>query len=400
VVLAERGGVVVAIDEGLLERARKYREVYQSGVALLATNELRGRELIADSGTLLDALRDPYFEAAKTLAAGDSKHMDFGLSFLETNPEFYYAEHVAERLLSAMWVIDDLDSFTTRIQAICLQILDRGTSYEIDAAARLVSRVWDTVLDEEVERRRAEAQSRNDIVESAVIDRFVAIIQRHLNPTVPLPMPGPPENHDPEMARALRQLADILPTAYPSLWKSFNPPATSEQIAELKSAIEPFPLPAAVETWLRFANGQKWGSVWWPDFDGPMMDVKHIIEHYTLFRTEFTHEYPPALMRISTETHYGRSIELISTRTPAILDTGMEYSVVAPSFVAAVESLTEALRRGLIREDDPDDEELREQRKQLAAAIFARHGWMESPYPPGTQIDFDTFPVEWWEPMS
>lgn len=208
-------------------------------------------------------------------------------------------------------------------------------------------------------------------------------------------------NIDERTAEACARLAATLPQRAPSLWQTLRSPVSDQDLEALKYAINPYILPAAVETWLKFADGQH-SANWWPSmYTGPLLTAKEMAEFYTA-GLEF---HPPGLLPICYESHYQVSIELVESRTPVLIDTTVEFvewMVVAPSFDAMLDAVTSLAEDGLLEAPYPparsDIHSYQSQMDFLAQRIshfYSNYDWSTSPFPQRQWFGRDQYPAEW-----
>jgi hypothetical protein len=84
------------------------------------------------------------------------------------------------------------------------------------------------------------------------------------------------------VSEALLRHQGLLPTQTPELWENLRPPATDDEIADLRRAITPYALCPEYEHLLRWRNGAVAGpGSWWPILDcGPLLSAADAAEHY------------------------------------------------------------------------------------------------------------------------
>lgn len=208
-------------------------------------------------------------------------------------------------------------------------------------------------------------------------------------------------NIDERTAEACARLAAILPERAPSLWQTLRPPVSDQDLKALKAAIYPYILPAAVETWLKFADGQHPDN-WWPSmYTGPLLTAKEMAEFYTAV-LEF---HPPGLLPICYESHFQVSIELVESRTPVLIDTtvsSVDWKVVAPSFSAMLDAATDLAECGLLDSPyPPASSDISAYQSQMSfldqhiSLFYLDYDWSTSPFPQQQWFERGHCPTEW-----
>jgi len=212
---------------------------------------------------------------------------------------------------------------------------------------------------------------------------------------------------------AIDRLIPVLERSAPALLESLNQPVSERDLDALKRAIDPYPIPAEFETWLRFADGQHYDAGWWPVIDGPLTPAGEIVDLYTVG----LEAQPPGLLPISYVNRAQVSIELAGPGTPALIDTSLEsveWRIVAPSIPALLDAVTGLARSGHLEgwpafyapdRDDPDQEAARGRyqasRDALAVAtseLLRREDWAGTPFPQGKWFAVEEGP-QYWGPV-
>lgn len=209
------------------------------------------------------------------------------------------------------------------------------------------------------------------------------------------------KNPDDLTASALERWRRILPTHAPELWHSLRPPASEEDLEQLRRAIDPWPLPASVETWLRFADGSAGRR--FLVVDNCPLPARQIAESYRQL-LEFQ---PPGLLPISYESHVQSSVELQGERTQVVIDTtvsSVEWRVVAPSFPALLHAVADLAEEGYLRDGypprgidlrSPDAQRRMNLIRDRWRASLAEYDWSDSPFPQEEWFNRDDGPAAW-----
>ena len=202
---------------------------------------------------------------------------------------------------------------------------------------------------------------------------------------------------DEELARAaIDRLASVIPSHNAAFWETLNPPASSDDLQALREAVHPFLIPRSLEIWLGFANGQTWESViWWPTMEcGAMLSAESMVKSRGFYTTQL--KYPTGWLTISSGGHTQSSIELVTERTPVIINSSVDdfARVAAPSLGAMLTVTAELADAGYLDSPFPDGLDL-VKRLEFTRERFDALGWGDYPFAPDEAITNDRYLPEW-----
>ena len=205
---------------------------------------------------------------------------------------------------------------------------------------------------------------------------------------------------------ALNRLSVILPKRVPDFWAGFRPPVTDADLDALRSQVDPFELPESLVLWLRFADGQvDPGGFWWPTMDcGPMLQAFAIQNEYRFLVNDLS--YPEGWLTISHASHYQCSLELVTSRTPVLIDTCVSDArrVIAPSLGASLWATSVLAEEGLLdapwpdRYPSPTSNAAHARIRERTREIYDELGWNGYPIAAYADITNADYLAEWGEP--
>jgi hypothetical protein len=204
---------------------------------------------------------------------------------------------------------------------------------------------------------------------------------------------------------AIDRLAPVLEKRLPSLSESLNPPASEADLDVLRRAIAPFELPAELETWLRFADGQRFDVIAvWPTFDFcPFWPAEAIAREYP----HILQFQPPGLLPLGYQSHYQVSIELAGDGSHSLIETSVDsgdWRVVVPSIADMADVIRELLEAGEIDDwpfagpafNDVAVYQARISRYQAQLnPLLEQLDWSSAPFPLDEWFGQDVFPARW-----
>jgi hypothetical protein len=200
---------------------------------------------------------------------------------------------------------------------------------------------------------------------------------------------------------ALRRLATVLPSLAPDLWATFRTPVTDHDLAELREAVRPHELPGAVVSFLRWADGQEPGSIWWPSLQcGPLLSASRAAHHYRFLCADAEGQWNPLWLPVASEGWYQAGVEMTMDRPGVVLDGSFpdpEVHVVAPSLAAALLAVADMAAEGIVA-DAPgyaSDCDLRSFREATVEARNDREGWGNWPHDRVIALDPAGWPPHW-----
>lgn len=148
------------------------------------------------------------------------------------------------------------------------------------------------------------------------------------------------------ISEALARLESLLPSRAPGLWEGLRPPATDDEIADLRRAIDPFELSPEYEQFLRWRNGAPLGSVTgWPILNcGPILSAVEAAEHYRWMVAEAEEwQWHRSWLPITHDAWSQCGVELDGETRGAIVDGSFPDPpwAVAPSLTAVLHATCE-----------------------------------------------------------
>jgi hypothetical protein len=391
------GGCV--IDENLLRMAKELSELQEltlspNRVLLQATGDL---EAVEKRSRLLSAKVADLWPWRGDLLA--SVGIDRMVTFLESAPRgLFLPQYRAYWRAIARTPIDE--SIRTRLVNVITSLLANGPSQHLELATPIAARIWDAEFEEAA---RVGTSSPDPDVRSAA-SRFVFRSRRLVEGANPDPLPPPPgSSHERTRFAATRLMTLVDAHVTPALrtaWE-FRPPADNAAIDELRSLVDPFPLPSSLESWLRTANGVA-NAQHWPGFVlGPYYSVDHIIESWDL-----SHDYsmPRGLMALGYSSHTWLCIELVAHREAAIVEFGIgDCRVLAPSLPTFLEAVNDCIEeRWFDRWLDAGSwrgDQIRLEYDAIWQKRCEVEGWNSAPHPHEAWMDKHDYPPEWSTPV-
>lgn len=204
------------------------------------------------------------------------------------------------------------------------------------------------------------------------------------------------------MSEALRRIELDLPALAPALWSSLRGPVDEAELASLRSAIAPAPLPGELETLLRSHDGQPTHDTWWPTLNcGPLIGARGIVKHTAFFRTHTEPwQWNAAWIPVAQQGWYQAALDSVPSRSGAVIDAGWNDKphAVAPTLADAVDGVVDLAWADLLPTGDEDSSRRRERRGFLND--LWRSSWASSEFDPGAEIDPGEWPDEWGGPQE
>lgn len=218
-----------------------------------------------------------------------------------------------------------------------------------------------------------------------------------------------------EMADSFAYARETLSVRAPELWDSLNDPAPEADIEALQRRLYPLPIPPALLTYLRLANGQGPSADFWPGLDcGPLLTAQEIISEYdSLFAYVEDWQWSKRWLPLSRAGWYSSAVEMVDYRTAAILDTSFPDlpSLKVPSLPALFKVSAQLAEAGLVPgppvdykakpgEPIPPHVQLTLEShftatRALLTELYAREGWGSLPFRPWTEIDPSLWIDDW-----
>ena len=187
-----------------------------------------------------------------------------------------------------------------------------------------------------------------------------------------------------------------------------NAPATAKDLDHLASAVEPWPLPPSLVTFLKLADGMAWNArELWPSMDcGRLLTAREMADEYRRnLTTQEPWQWSKRWLPISRFSWAVAAIELVDDRPAAILDASMpDPPRLAAPCLAGLLNAAVALAEAGALDNPPGPDDVQEyharalERRRLLTAIYARQGWQHAPVPPERDIDPDEWPDYWFPP--
>lgn len=201
---------------------------------------------------------------------------------------------------------------------------------------------------------------------------------------------------------AIERLRVTLPSNAPELWAALADPVNDRELDDLRRAIDPWPLPPSVETWLRFADGS--GRKRFPIVESELLSARYIAEMYRVI-VEFQ---PPGLIPISYESHVQASVVMDPAEFPALVNTttdSVEWQLLAPSLAGALSVIADLAEEGVLRDgypphtvdwrDPPQTMSIMGPIRDRYQLLLRAHDWTGSPFPPFEWFTQDQTPASW-----
>lgn len=322
------------------------------------------------------------------------------IGFLGATPRYHQATKQYRAYWRSIAARADLPGLAVVMRPILLDLVDDGFSSELEIATGVASVIWNSEFEAELHDR---AMASADPVQRSVIERFAWRAREMDREPRPHPISVASGSRHPEVAAAIDRLVSLWPAHDETRpFDRFLSGATTDDIDRLRESIAPHPLPAGIETWLRFSNGHQ--SVVWPGNQlAPNSGCLEIMDFPAdVFFPEWSTDGGPPFIAIGNASHSWLLLELVPYREPAVLriDVGGELTVVSPSVASLLHAASDAIEadwasRSL--EQGPwSDDPIREDFERIVAERHASSGWRFAPSAPRCGIAPEDYPREWF----
>lgn len=196
------------------------------------------------------------------------------------------------------------------------------------------------------------------------------------------------------------RMSVVLPSRAPSVWRSFNKPATEREIEELRRQIHPALLPNWMKAWLGFANGQS-GEIGWPAWGmGPLLSAERMLQEHRQMQTVYEGEWPATWLPIMRA---GWGVLGVEVDLDVVLDLSLDSParLVAPSFLSMLTATIDLIEDGTVQTESSigdysaDLEAAKAYHREVYRALQARLdaiGWAGAPVPPRVELNRPGWP--------